>query len=54
MVSEQTGVLDTEATGGIVGRNMEQRGASTPLVPLDRQIRQEVEVEESQLPPPGT
>ena len=34
MVSEHTGVLDTEATGGIVGRNMEHGGASTPLVPL--------------------
>ena len=44
MVPEQTGVLDTEATGGIVGRNMEHRGARTPLLPLDRQIMQEAEV----------
>ena len=65
VVSEQTGVLDTEATGGIVGRYMEHRGAPTPLLPLDRQIRQEAEVvtpprkearraPESQLPPRGT
>ena len=44
MVPEQTGVLDTEAAGGVAGRNMEHRGAPTPLLPLDRQIMQEAEV----------
>ena len=43
MVPEQTGVLDIEAAGGVVGRNMEHRGAPTPLLPLDRQSMQEVE-----------
>ena len=43
MVPEQTGVLDIEATGGVVGRNMEHRGAPTPLLPLDRQNMQEAE-----------
>ena len=67
---DQTGVLDIEATGGVVGRNMEHHGAPTPLLPLDRQIMQETEVitpprkeahrhggrraPESQLPPRGT
>ena len=41
MVPEQTGALDAEATGGIAGRNMEHRGAPTPLLPLDRQNTQE-------------
>ena len=70
MVLEQTGALDAEATGGIAGRNIEHRGALTPLLPLDRQNRQEAEVvtprrkvanghrglwaPESQLPPRGT
>ena len=41
MVPEQTGALDAEATGGIAGRNIEHRGAPTPLLPLDRQNMQE-------------
>ena len=41
---EQTGALDAEATGGIAGRNIEHRGALTPLLPLDRQNMQESEV----------
>ena len=44
MVPEQTGVLDTEATGGRVGRNVDHHGTPTPLLPLDRQIMQEAEV----------
>ena len=43
VVPEQTGVLDIEAAGGVVGRNMEHRGAPTPLLPLDRQNMQEAE-----------
>ena len=70
VVPEQTRALDAEATGGIVGRNIEHRGAPTPLLPLDRQNMQEAEVvtplrkeanghrgrraPESQLPPRGT
>ena len=63
--------LDAEATWGpgIAGRNIEHRGAPTPLLPLDRQNMQEAEVvtplrkanghgglraPESQLPPRGT
>ena len=44
MVPDQTGVLDIEAAGDMVGRNVEHRGAPTPLLPLDRQIMQEEEV----------
>ena len=60
--------MDIEAAGGVVGRNVEQHGAPTPL--LDRQIMQEAEVitpprrgahghggrqaPEPQLPPGGT
>ena len=33
-----------EAAGGVVGRNVKHRGAPTPLLPLDRQIKQEAEV----------
>ena len=44
VVPDQTGVIDIEAAGGVVGRNGEQRGAPTPLLPLDRQIMQETEV----------
>ena len=44
MVPDRTGVLDIEATGGVVGRNVEHHGAPTPLLPLDRQIMQEAEV----------
>ena len=38
------GALDAEATGGIAGRNIEHRGALSPLLPLDRQNMQEGEV----------
>ena len=38
------GVLDLEATGGVVGRNVEHHGTPTPIFPLERQILQEVEV----------
>ena len=44
MVPDQTGVLDIEAAGGVVGQNVEHRSALTPLLPLDRQIMQEAEV----------
>ena len=70
VVPDQTGVVDTEAAGGVVGRKVEQRGTPTPLLPLDRQIMQETEVitpprreahghggrwaPEPQLPPSGT
>ena len=70
VVPDQTGVLDIEATGGVVSRNVEQRGAPTPLLPLDQQIMQEAELitpprreahghggrraPEPQLPPIGT
>ena len=70
VVPGQMGVLDIEAAGGVVGRNVEHRGALTPLLPLDRQIMQEAEVmtpprkeahghggrraPESLLPPRGT
>ena len=37
-------VLDLEATGGVVGRNVEHHGAPTPLLPLERHILQEAEV----------
>ena len=40
VVPEPIGAMDAEATGGIAGRNMEHRGAPTPLLPLDRQIIQ--------------
>ena len=42
MVPDQTGVL--EAAGGVAGRNVEQCGAPTPLLPLDRRTMQETEV----------
>ena len=42
VIPEQIGALDAEATGGIVGRNIEHRGAPTPLLPLDRQNMQEL------------
>ena len=44
VVPDQTEVLDMEAAGGVVGRNVEHRGSPTPRLPLDRQIMQEVEV----------
>ena len=43
MVPEQMGVLDIKAAGGVVGQNMEHRGAPTPLLLLDRQSMQEAE-----------
>ena len=62
MVPDQTGVLDIEAAGCVVGRNVEHRDAPTPLLPLDRQIMQEAEVitpprretHGPQLPPRGS
>ena len=44
VVHHQTGVVDLEATGGVAGRNVEQRGAPTPLLPLGRRTMQETEV----------
>ena len=44
MIPDRTGVLDLEATAGVVGRNVEHHGTPTPLLPLERQILQEVEV----------
>ena len=44
MVPDQTGILDIEAAGGVVGQNVEHRGTPTSLLPLDRQIMQEAEV----------
>ena len=44
VVPEQIGALNAEATGGIAGRNIEHRGAPTPLLLLDRQNMQEGEV----------
>ena len=40
MITDRTGVLDLEATGGVGGWNVEHHGA--PLL-LERQILQEVE-----------
>ena len=70
VVPDRTGVLDIDAAGCVVGRNVEHRGAPTPMLPLDRQIMQEAEVitpprrgahghegrqaSEPQLPPGGT
>ena len=44
MKPDRTGVLDLEATGGVVGWNVEHHGTPTPLLPLERQILQEAEV----------
>ena len=44
MINDRTGVLDLEATGGVGGRNVEQHGTPTPLLPLERQILQEADV----------
>ena len=70
MVPDQTGVVDIEATGGVVGRTVEQRGAPPPLLPPEQRIMQKEEVKspprreahghgsrrapEYQLPPGGT
>ena len=44
VVPEESRVLDAEATGGVVGRDMEEHGAPAPPLPLDRQNMQEAEV----------
>ena len=44
MIPDRTEVLDLEATGGVVGRNVEHHGTPTPLLPPERQILQEAEV----------
>ena len=44
VVNDRMGVLDLEATGGVGGRNVEQHGTPTPLLPLEQQILQEAEV----------
>ena len=44
VVPDQTGVVDIEAAGGAVGRNVEQRGAPTPMLPPEQRIMQEEEV----------
>ena len=36
VITDRRGVLDLEATGGVGGRNVEQHGAPTPLLPLER------------------
>ena len=41
MITDRTGVLDLEATGGVGGRNVEHNGVPTPLLPLEHQILQE-------------
>ena len=43
-ITDRTGVLDLEATGGVGGRNVEHHGVPTPLLPLERQILREAEV----------
>ena len=70
VVLDQTGVVDIEAAGGAVRRNVEQRGAPIPMLPPEQRILQEEEVRtpprkeahghvshrapEHQLPPGGT
>ena len=47
VVFDQTGVVDMEAAGkggGAVSRNVEQRGAPTPMLPPEQRILQEEEV----------
>ena len=41
---EESRVLDAEATGGVVGRDIEERRALAPPLPLDRQNMREAEV----------
>ena len=41
---EEPRILEAEATGGVVGRDIEERRAPAPLLPLDRQNMQETEV----------
>ena len=70
MVLDQTGAVDIEFAGGAVGRNVEQCGALTPMLPPEQRILQEEEVRmpprkeahghesyqppDHQLPPGGT
>ena len=69
VVFDQTWVVDIEAAGGVVSRNVEQRGAATPMLPLEQRILQEEvrtpprketyrhgshQAPEHQLPPGGT
>ena len=42
--AQEPRVLEAEATGGVVGRDIEERGAPAPLLPLDWQNMQEMEV----------
>ena len=44
MVPEEPRVLEVEATGGVVGRDIEERRAPAPPLPLARQNMQEAEV----------
>ena len=44
LLPEEPRVLDAEATGGVVGRDIEERGAPAPPLPLDRQNMQEADV----------
>ena len=44
MVPKEPRVLEAEATGSVVGLDIEERGALAPLLPLDRQNMQEAEV----------
>ena len=44
VVPEEPRVIEAEATGGVVGRDIEECGAPAPLLPLDRQNMQETEV----------
>ena len=44
VVLEESRALEAEATGGVVGRDIKERGAPAPLLPLDRQNMQETEV----------
>ena len=43
MVPEETRSLEVEATGGMAGRDVEERGAPAPPLPLPRQNMQEAE-----------
>ena len=44
VVPEEPRVLEAEATGGVIGRDIEERGAPAPPLPLDWQNMQEAEV----------
>ena len=44
MVPEEPRLLEAEATGGIADRDMEERGAPAPPLPLPRQNIHEAEV----------